>query len=152
MSGLADWASAATVAELGAGDGVLTRRLLAQLAPSARLDAYEIQPELASQLRVLAEHDCRLGVITQSAEHLVRNYDIVFSCLPLLSLPVGVSLRILRQTREKLATGGSLILFQYSPLSEKLLSRYFQWTRVYEVRNIPPAWIYVCTPHGKTSV
>lgn len=151
MAGLADWATASRVAELGAGDGVLTRRLLDRLAPDAQLDAWEIQPELAEQLRMLAEGDPRLQVFTRSAERLDRDYDVIFSCLPLLSIPLTPRLRILRQVRDRLLPGGVLIQFQYSPLSEKLLSRYFEWTRIYEVRNIPPAWIYVCTPHGQVS-
>lgn len=146
MAGLADWKTASTVAELGAGDGVLTRRLLTKLAPDGQLDAWEIRPELAKQLRILAEEDPRLQVITQSAERLERNYDIIFSCLPLLSIPLITRLRILHQVRERLTPRGVLIQFQYTPLSEKYLSRYFEWSKVYEVRNIPPAWIYVCTP------
>jgi phospholipid N-methyltransferase len=152
MAGLADWTLAVTVAELGAGDGVLTRRLLDRLAPDAQLDAWEIQPELAVQLRKLAEHDPRLQVISRSAEQLERHYDVIFSCLPLLSLPLMARLRILHKVRERLTPGGLFIQFQYSQLSEKLLSRYFVWHRVYEVRNVPPAWIYVCTPRGKNAV
>ncbi|QIU92205.1 class I SAM-dependent methyltransferase [Yokenella regensburgei] len=152
MANLADWSQAASVAELGAGDGVLTRRLLDRLSPDAQLDAWEIQPELAGKLHMMAKHDPRLKVIARSAESLDRNYDVIFSCLPLLSIPLLPRLRILHQIRERLNPGGVLIQFQYSPLSEKLLSRYFSWTRVYEVRNIPPAWVYVCTPHGKMPV
>ncbi|ELD0488122.1 methyltransferase domain-containing protein [Escherichia coli] len=147
MARLVDWTQAATVAELGAGDGVLTRRLLYRLAPDAHLDAWEIQPELAEQLCALAESDSRLQVITCSAERLNRHYDVIFSCLPLLSLPVQVRLRILNKVRKHLNSGGLYIQFQYSTLLEKSLSRYFEWTRVYEARNIPPAWIYICTPH-----
>ncbi len=48
------------------------------------------------------------------------------SCLPLLSIPVRISVRILQQARQRLlARNGTLVLFQYSHLSEKLLSRYF---------------------------
>jgi len=146
MTSLARWETATAVAELGAGDGVLTRRLLNRLSLSAQLDAWEIQPGLARQLQTLADQDCRLRVITRSAEQLDRKYDLVFSCLPLLSIPLATRLRILKQIRKQLNPGGMLIQFQYSPLSEKLLSRYFEWRRIYEIRNFPPAWIYVCTP------
>ncbi|AOV97667.1 methyltransferase [Edwardsiella hoshinae] len=149
MAAQADWTRANRVAELGAGDGVLTRHLLDRLAPDARLDAWEIQPELAEQLRGLAERDPRLQVITRSAARLERHYDVIFSCLPLLSLPRITRLRILHQVRERLHPGGVFIQFQYSSWSEQLLSRYFAWQRVYEVRNIPPAWIYVCRPQGE---
>lgn len=147
MAGLATWQQANVIAELGAGDGVLTRKLLDRLAPGATLDAYEINSDLVRQLHGLAANDARLNVVAQSAEHLNRNYDLIFSCLPLLSIPLGPRLRILRQVRERLNPDGTLIQFQYSSMSEKLLSRYFEWTKIYEVRNFPPAWIYVCTPY-----
>lgn len=152
MSGLADWGRATTVAELGAGDGILTRRLLKKLALDAELDAYEIQPNLTRKLQDLAAQDHRLNVINQSAECLDRHYDLIFSCLPLLSLPAVTRLRILRQIRDQMNPGGTLIQFQFSLMSEKLLSRYFEWTRVYEVRNFPPAWIYVCIPHQRLAL
>ncbi len=149
MARQVEWASVKTIAELGAGDGVLTRRLLNRMAPGARLDAYEIQPELADRLQVLAEDDHRLQVITRSAERLEGHYDVIFSCLPLLSIPVMPRLRILHHVREHLNPDGVLVQFQYSSLSEKILSRYFEWTRIYEVRNIPPAWVYICKPYRK---
>ncbi|MCW8114230.1 class I SAM-dependent methyltransferase [Yersinia intermedia] len=149
MITLADWRQVRTIAELGAADGVLTRHLLSQMTLDTTLDAYEIQPVLVSQLQIQADRDDRLNVVAQSAERLNLNYDLVFSCQPLLSIPVVPRLRILRQVRERLNPGGTLIQFQYSPRSEKLLSRYFEWKKVYEVRNFPPAWIYVCTPRGE---
>jgi phospholipid N-methyltransferase len=64
-----------------------------------------------------------------------------------LSIPVRISVRILQQARQRLlARNGTLVLFQYSHLSEKLLSRYFHWKRLRVVRNFPPALVYVCTP------
>lgn len=146
MLRLADLDKAMVIAELGAGDGVLTQRLLKCLAPGAELDAYEIQPDMAGMLQQIADNDTRLTVLSQSAQQLVRNYDVIFSCLPLLSFPVLLRLQILRQVRARMNPGGCLIQFQYSRLSERFLSRYFRWSREYEVLNFPPAWVYYCTP------
>lgn len=147
MISLADWKKVKTVAELGAGDGVLTHWLLTRLALGTQLDAYEIDEKLAKQLQMLSAQDNELNVFIQSAEVLNRNYDLIFSCLPLLSMPIAQRLRIVREVHMKLNPGGTFILYQYSVMSEKLLSRYFEWIRVFEFRNIPPAWIYICTPH-----
>lgn len=146
MSELADWDQVMAIAELGAGDGVLTIRLLERLSSEGILDAYEIQPDLVNQLQLLAGKDPRLNVISSSAERLYRDYDLIFSCLPLLSISRITCLRILRQVCKHLTPEGRFILFQYTPVTEKLLSRYFVWTKVYEFRNFPPAWIYTCTP------
>lgn len=144
MAGLANWQQVSIVAELGAGGGVMTCRLLDKLALGAELDAYEINPSLVNHLHNLAINDARLNVIAHSAEKLNRNYDLIFSSLPLLSLPIKSRVRILRQINKRLNPDGVLILFQYSSMLEKQLSRYFEWSKVYEVRNFPPAWIYVC--------
>jgi len=140
-----EWDSALSIAELGAADGVLTKRILAKMRPDAELGAYEIQPNFIQQLKRI--EDPRLQVLARSAEQLERDYDVIFSCLPLLSIPLRISLRILQQAQKTLRTrNGTLVLFQYSQLSEKILSRYFSWTKVREVRNFPPALVYICKP------
>lgn len=64
--------------------------------------------------------------MAHSATQMATDYDVVFSCLPLLSIPVRISVRILQQARQRLlARNGTLVLFQYSHLSEKLLSAIF---------------------------
>ncbi|EFE98220.1 class I SAM-dependent methyltransferase [Serratia odorifera] len=140
-----EWTRALTIAELGAADGVLTKRILGRIRADADVDAYEIQPNFVHQLRQIDAP--RLRVMAQSAERLERDYDVIFSCLPLLSMPLKISMRILQQAQERLRTrDGTLVLFQYSHLSEKLLSRYFHWKKQRVVRNFPPALVYVCTP------
>lgn len=140
-----EWTGALSIAELGAADGVLTKRILGRMRADASLEAFEIQPHFVHQLRKI--DDRRLQVMDRSAEEMARDYDVVFSCLPLLSIPVKISIRILQQAQQRLrARGGTLVLFQYSHLSEKLLSRYFHWKRVRVVRNFPPALVYICTP------
>ncbi|MHA7848171.1 class I SAM-dependent methyltransferase [Serratia sp. D1N4] len=140
-----DWSQALSIAELGAANGVLTKRILRHMRADAQLESYEIKPSFVRRLRLI--DDDRLRVMACSAENLGRNYDVIFSCLPLLSLPIKVSVRILQQAQQDLrASNGTLVLFQYSHLSEKLLSRYFHWKKQLEVRNFPPALVYVCTP------
>jgi len=140
-----EWTRALSIAELGAADGVLTKRILGRMRADAALEAYEIQPNFVHQLRKI--NDSRLQVMAHSAEEMATDYDVVFSCLPLLSIPLRISMRILQQARQcLLARNGTLVLFQYSHLSEKLLSRYFHWKRVRVVRNFPPALVYICTP------
>lgn len=140
-----EWTQALSIAELGAADGVLTKRILGRMRADAQLDAYEIQPHFVHQLRQVDAQNLR--VMAQSAERLAAHYDVIFSCLPLLSIPLKVSMRILQQAQTTLrSSNGTLVLFQYSPWSEKLLSRYFYWKKLRVVRNFPPALVYVCTP------
>lgn len=140
-----DWATSLEIAELGAADGVLTRRILSRMRADAKLEAFEIQPAFVRKLNQM--DDPRLQVMAHSAEHMSKQYDAVFSCLPLLSMPVRTTVRILQATRQQLKEkDGVLVLFQYSHLSEKLLSRYFTWKKIRVVKNFPPALVYICKP------
>lgn len=143
MMNQVDWGSSVSVAELGAANGVLTRGILERMRADAVLDAYEINTGFVDQLRTI--DDRRLNVVAASAETLINPYDIVFSCLPLLSLPARSRLRILQQISRRMSPHSTFVQFQYSPLSEKLLSRYFRWQRIVVMKNIPPALVYVCT-------
>ena len=143
MMNQVDWGVSLSIAELGAANGVLTKGILSRMRRDAMLDAYEINPGCVGQLQAI--DDRRLNVVAASAERLINPYDIVFSCLPLLSLPLRISMRILNQIRQQMSAHGLFIQFQYSPLSETLLSRYFRWQRIVVMRNLPPALVYVCT-------
>ncbi|WOA54466.1 class I SAM-dependent methyltransferase [Dickeya solani] len=143
MMNQVDWCTNLSIAELGAANGVLTKGILERMRADAVLDAYEINPGFVNQLQKIS--DKRLNVVAASAETLINHYDIVFSCLPLLSMPTRITMRILNQIRKRMAPHSTFVQFQYSPLSEKLLSHYFNWQRIVVVKNVPPALVYVCT-------
>lgn len=143
MSDSVCWNSALRVAELGAGDGVLTRHLLERMLPQAQLDVFEINAQLADKLR--AQEDARMQVLTCSAEYLNGEYDAIFSGLPLLSLPPALRDRILRAVFNAIGEDGVFIQFQYTSATQPDLSRYFIWQRQRVLKNLPPAWVYRCT-------
>ncbi|PWD87496.1 class I SAM-dependent methyltransferase [Ignatzschineria cameli] len=131
------------VAELGAGDGVLTKHILRAMPADSTLSAFEINPLFFADLEGI--QDQRLILYKHSAEKLTQPYNIIFSCLPFLSLPLRVSLKILRSVLAILeSTGGDFILFQYTQRMERVLSRYFQWERKRVMKNFPPAYVYHC--------
>ncbi|WP_037378332.1 class I SAM-dependent methyltransferase [Serratia sp. M24T3] len=140
-----DWSKTLKIAEFGAADGVLTKRILDKMRADAQLQAFEIQPSFIHQLNRI--DDRRLQVLGYSAEHLEGEFDAIFCCLPLLSIPTRISMKILQRAQQRLKEkDGTLILFQYSRLSEKMLSRYFTWKKIRVVKNFPPALVYVCKP------
>src|SRR5471030_265022 len=140
-----DWTKSLRIAELGAADGVLTKRILASMRADAQLQAFEIQSSFVHKLNLI--DDPRLQVMAHSAEFLEGDFDVIFSCLPLLSMPTRISMKILQQAQQRLkANGGVMVQFQYSHLSEKMLSRYFTWQKIRVVKNFPPALVYVCKP------
>lgn len=142
MAASVDWSKITRVAELGAGDGVLTKVLLQHLAPQANLEVFEISLPLVKKLRSI--NDSRLQVRAQSAENLAGQYDAIFSGLPLLSLPAPVRHQILSGIHKALAPRGIFVQFQYTSFTQPELSRYFTWQRQRVLKNIPPAWVYRC--------
>lgn len=142
MSDAVDWQHVSRIAELGAGDGVLTRYLLTRMTEHASLTAWETNPRLVRKLAALDDH--RLTVLADSAEKIEPGYDAIFSGLPLLSLPESVRHGVLERAAAALNPGGVFIQFQYTSLSEPLLSRYFRWTRARVLCNLPPALVYRC--------
>jgi len=139
------WSDQLRVAELGAGDGVLTRRLLAQMEPDATLDVFEISSALAQKLTAL--EDERMTVRTCSAEYLNGSYDAIFSGLPLLSLSPELRDAILQAVYHALGPNGVFVQFQYTSLTQPDLSRYFTWERQRVLKNVQPAWVCRCTRH-----
>ena len=137
------WLDCMDIIELGAGDGVLTRKILERMRPDAKLTVFEIRAEFVQKLRLI--NDPRLTIRDCSAELITGQYDVIFSCLPLLTLPRSVTQAILVNSVKALREQtGYFVQFQYSRLSEKLLAEYFTWERRYVFRNIPPAFVYYC--------
>ena len=140
-----DWSGVQHFAELGAGTGVITRQFLDQMDPLAKLDAYEIDPYFVSLLNKF--QDGRLGIFSDSAEKLNRPYNVIFSGLPFLSIDRRTGLRILKAVRDNIElSDGQFILFQYTTKFEKYLRRYFHFRKERVLFNVPPAWVYICTP------
>lgn len=142
MSDAVDWNKCERIAELGAGDGVLTRHLLTRMRPDAELLAFETNPRFHARLAAI--DDQRLQVSGASAETLSGEYDAIFSGLPLLSLPRSVRHGILERAAALLSPQGVFVQFQYTSLSEPLISQYFAWNRRRVLFNLPPAWVYRC--------
>ncbi len=145
MTDAVNWDRNLRIAELGAGDGVLTRQILQRMSPESQLDVFEISPDLVKTLRALP--DDRMQVRACSAEYLSGEYDAIFSGLPLLSLPVATREAILHAVHDALGPRGVFVQFQYTSLTQPSLSRYFTWQRQRVLKNVPPAWVYRCTRH-----
>jgi phospholipid N-methyltransferase len=146
---LAPPADARLVVELGAGTGVYTREILAQLEPEGRLLAFEIDSGLARTLEEELD-DPRLQVVCESALELSSHLegeqpDLIVSALPFTSLPGELGRRILRAASAALAPGGTLLVLQYSPLIERELRRAFaSVNRRISPVNVPPAFLFAC--------
>lgn len=140
-----DWRNSHKIAEIGAGNGVISQDILQHLSSLASLDLYEINNDFIKILNQV--DDYRITVHHRSAEYLFSDYDIVISGIPFRSLSKKTSMKILKNIRERLIkNNGSLVLFQYTKGCEPMFSRYFHFTKERVYLNIPPARVYTCQP------
>ncbi|MBK7406760.1 MAG: methyltransferase [Saprospirales bacterium] len=150
MTSMVDFGEARVIAELGAGDGAITRHILSQMHPDGKLLAFEVLPQLCELLHQI--DDPRLIVVEDSAERIsaylekegLQQIDYVLSAIPFVVLPQELSLNILAACREVLRPGGLFVQVHYSLLAKKLYEEIFGNVRVHFMPwNIPPAFVLV---------
>jgi len=153
----ADLENAATVVELGAGTGAITREILAQVKPGTRVIVVELD-EKHSEL--LTHRFPGAIVCCDSAENLqailrrhgCRRADVVVSSLPWASLPVPVRERITTAILGSLEDDGRLCGFGYvhaawhpavRAFHERLRSNFASvYISPVVWANLPPAFVY----------
>ena len=148
-----DWSRAKRIVEYGPGVGTITKRLLARMAPDARLLALELNPEFVTYLRKEVQ-DPRLEVVKMSAADLGQalqerdweGVDYAISGIPFSTMPSTVRDHVLRQTREHLNPTGEFLVYQFSDRVRPHLERTFDAVEGgYVLRNFLPARYYRCT-------
>jgi phospholipid N-methyltransferase len=147
-----EWKKAEVVVEFGPGVGTITRQMLQQLSPDAKLIAMETNRDLAAHLERNIE-DSRLHTRLTSAKNVgkalsslrERGADYIISGIPLSTMPKQERMAIIRNTWKALKPGGVFLVYQFSGLSQDWLEEVFGPVhQQIELRNIPPAWIFRC--------
>ncbi len=140
------------IVELGAGTGVITKKILKKMGPNTSLLCFETNKVLAKELK-RKNKDSRLKVYSDSAENFGRylkrfgkdKADYVVSGLPLVVLPKKIADKIIKEILENLHPKGVYVQFQYSLTSRKLFKKLFGQVKIdFTPANIPPAFVYSC--------
>ena len=148
-----DFDNAKCIVEYGAGTGVFTDKILKQRRPQTTVLLFENNTEFYNQLCKKYTSEANLQIINDSAEHIGKylhkhNFsfaDYIISGLPFASLPQGVSVRIMEQTKKYLKQDGSFITFQYTLLKKEFIGQFFPNISIKrELRNVPPAYVLCC--------
>ncbi len=139
------------IIELGAGDGVITKHILAKVNKDAKVFVFEINETLFEKLKLI--DDDRLVLIYDSAENMARylkDYnidavDIVISSIPFVVLPTELTMEILNVAKDCLKKGGLFIQFHYSKVLKDLYTLIFgDYDTNLVFRNTPPAFVFKC--------
>jgi phospholipid N-methyltransferase len=147
-----DCKHAKVVVELGAGNGVFTKKLLSKLSDDSQLIVFEINDLFYNKL--LQINDSRLTVLKYSAEDLqeilqkrhLEKVDYIISSLPLTNMSKTVADKILEESYNSLNDKGVFLQYQYSlGFYSKLKSTFKGKINVsFELLNLPPAFLYTC--------
>ncbi|PLT44995.1 methyltransferase domain-containing protein [Paenibacillus sp. FSL W8-1187] len=149
MAEAVPWEEIAAIAELGAGTGAITREISQRSKPSAQVLLFEKEKGMRERLarrfpdyRVF-EDAGRLDFAMAQAG--IASLDAILSGLPFFNFPRQMRKALLDQCFQALRPGGWLIAFQYSLQMRKPLGSLFAMDRIeFELRNFPPAFVYVC--------
>lgn len=138
------------VVEFGAGDGAVTRPILARLGSDARLICSELSRELADGLRQWG--DKRMEVVTTDAREVAsglrarfpEGVDAIVSGIPISFLPPEDADRFIDDCAAALSPRGKLVIYQVSPKVHRLLKPRFREVRWnLEMANLPPYQVFV---------
>ncbi|SRR5690606_755723 len=142
---------ARVIVELGAGDGVLTKRILDRMPADCKLVTFEINDLFIDALEAI--DDDRLVVAADSAENVQKyldqegldKVDIVYSAIPFSVLPKALARSIVTTSKSILVPEGEYLQIHYSLMEKKLYEKVFGNVEVFfEPLNIPPAFILKC--------
>ncbi len=145
-----DFQKARVIIELGAGDGVITKHILRNMRPDAKLLAFEVNPKFCESLREI--NDPRLTVAQDSAEKLkdymasigAEQADYVISAIPFVALPKEAGHTIVQACYDNLRSSGLYIQVHYSLLAKKLYESVFGNVDINFIPlNMPPAFVLV---------
>lgn len=146
-----DFSKPATIVELGAGTGPITRAISDRLRPHHRFVAIENDPDFCRVLRrrfpdlTILEGDATQ--LTQPLAKLgIERVDYVLSGIPTSALPPRSVVSLWRWLRQSLAPGGMFIQLTIAPLLYRALyERLFETVRYRMVWfNVPPGGIWYC--------
>ncbi len=141
------------IAELGAGTGSVTRLLAKKLPLNGKLFVFEINAHFAELLRQEFTGDDRIIISESNAIHFgqalkdmgCQTVDYVISGLPLSNFNRRSRELVLAGIEGILPPEGKYIQFQYFLANWLEIRKHFRSRIVgYEMRNFPPAFLYVC--------
>lgn len=149
MSSGLPWKNFSAVAELGAGTGTFTERII-QCKPR---DCKFLVVEQDDYMRGLLEEKYPALEFAAYAENLSatlhrKNFpplDCVISGLPFANMEENLRRQIIENVHGSLNCNGQFVMFQYSWQMRGMLNEYFSDVKIeFFLWNLPPAFVYCC--------
>ncbi|NOU94166.1 methyltransferase [Paenibacillus sp. LMG 31456] len=143
------WQDTCSVAELGAGTGVITQAINNAAVKGTRVLLFEkdshLKEQLAQQYPEYSTYTEARALSSSVQQHGLEHLDCVISGLPFANFPQQLRDEIMEQVVASLKPNGLFIAFQYTLQMKKQLSRHFDIQTIqFVLLNVPPAFVYVC--------
>ena len=133
------------ILELGAGNGVITKKLLQHMSEDSSLHTFENHRKFIQSLRNIADNrlivkgECVSGLTDFPDNH----FEVVISSLPLANMESAFKKKIFSLIERKMTSCGLFVQYQYSLLDYKKIERHFKNCKLdFCLLNFPPAFIY----------
>ncbi|MFM2483873.1 class I SAM-dependent methyltransferase [Celerinatantimonas yamalensis] len=153
-----DFTKARCIVEIGPGTGVFSELLIKYCQPHCQIILIETNPVFVEQLEQKYQHMDNVRVVHDSGEKInlykikfgIEHIDYVVSGIPFSSLPAQVSTNILSTVHKAIGDDGRFILFQYSLMKVRALTKWFDLTHIERSWiNLPPAHVFTCRRKGR---
>lgn len=129
MTGFIEPSQDKVIVELGAGNGVITRHILAKMAPDALLFVFEDAQSMSEHLQ----------------KYNYSEADHIISAIPFLILPEDLRLGILKASHQVLKNQGLFVQLHYSKGIIDLYKHIFGSVETkYVAANFPPGYVFKC--------
>ncbi len=149
-----DFSKDLILVELGIGNGIFTKEILARMNANSILVGIEINDDFYEHCKTLFKNDDRFKLIKASAFDLeqimqelqIEKTDFVISGLPLGLFPKDKIFGLFEHIKNILTENGKYVQFQYSLIDYRKLKKNFKTVSLdFTIRNFPPAIVYTCS-------
>ncbi|MEK3723398.1 class I SAM-dependent methyltransferase [Paenibacillus sp. FSL H8-0034] len=149
MVSAVQWNEITSVAELGAGTGVITQAIHRSLKQETKVMLFERDSHLRKQLEQqhpgFTTHSDAKSIHSVVRQQGLEHVDCIISGLPFANFPQQVRNDLMEQIVKSLKPDGLFIAFQYTLQMKKQLSKHFEIEAIqFVMLNVPPAFVYVC--------
>lgn len=135
------------ILEVGAGDGAITKALLAARSKETHLLICERSETFRPALEQLLADETNVTLFIDDVQALSDSWsgqiDVIVSGLPFASFSATLRHDLLAQFQTLLRSGGHFIAFQYTRFQFKMFRDYFQeHSYSHTFYNLPPAYVF----------
>ncbi|WP_240418608.1 class I SAM-dependent methyltransferase [Paenibacillus periandrae] len=155
MVSAVQWNEITSVAELGAGTGVITQAIQRSLKQDTKVMLFERDSHLRNQLEQqhpgFTTHSDARSIHSVVRQQGLEHVDCIISGLPFANFPQQVRNDLVEQIVNSLKPDGLFIAFQYTLQMKRQLSKHFDIEAIqFVMLNVPPAFVYVCRKKQST--